>query len=211
MLVLKGVIKNTPISPIIKREDYTVLKNAEKIIEDAKEKRQRLLEQTDAQIDLLKVDAQKEIEEMHKKSEQECAKECEQKRLEMLFNMLSSGIKYFSNIEDTFVQTLRSLFLKIWGEVPAEERMLKVVKTTVKTLPNGKFLQISVNQEQIGLLKQKVKELQACLPSLERIEIVASKSLAVDECILETETGILEAGLTVQLDVLMKAINSMLH
>ena len=74
MLVLKGVIKNTPISPIIKREDYTVLKDAEKIIEDAKEKRQRLLEQADTQIDLLKEAAQKEIEEMHKEAEQACAK-----------------------------------------------------------------------------------------------------------------------------------------
>lgn len=211
MLVLKGIIKNTPISPIIKREDYIVLKNAEKIIDEAKEKRQRLFDQADEQINLLKEAAQAEIEEMHKKAEQACAKECEQKRLEMLFNMLSSGIKYFSNLEDTFVQTLRSLFLKIWGEAPAEERMLKVVKYIVKSLPNGKFLQISVNQEQISLLKQKVKELQACLPSLERIEIVASKSLALDECILETETGILEAGLTVQLDVLMKAISSTLH
>ena len=211
MLVLKGVIKNTPISPIVKREDYSVLKNAEKIINEAKEKRQRLLEQADEQINLLKEAAQAEIEEMHKKAEQDCAKECEQKRLEMLFNMLSNGIKYFSNLEDTFVQTLRSLFLKIWGETPAEERMLKVVKTVIKSLPNGKFLQISVNQEQVGLLKQKIKELQACLPTLERIEIVASKTLSIDECILETETGILEAGLTVQLDVLMKAIKTMLQ
>lgn len=211
MLVLKGILKNTPISPIIKREEYTVLKNAEKIISEAKEKRQRLFDQADEQINLLKEAAQVEIKEMHKNEEQACAKECEQKRLEMLFNMLSNGIKYFSNLEDTFVQTLRSLFLKIWGETPAEERMLKIVKNIVKSLPNGKFLQISVNQEQIGLLKQKVKDLQDCLPSLERIEIVASKSLSVDECILETETGILEAGLTVQIDVLMKAISSILH
>ena len=211
MLVLRGSIKNDPISPIVKREEYTILKEAEKIIAEAKEKRQKLLEQADVQIGLMKEEAQKEIDEMRKQAEQEIAKQCEQKQLEMLFHMLSNGIKYFSNCQDTFIQTLRSLFLKIWEECPPEERMLKIVKTTIKTLPNGKFLQISVNQEQIGLLKQKMKDLQDCLPTLERIEIVASKTLEIDECILETETGILEAGLTVQLDVLMKAINSIIH
>ncbi len=211
MLVLRGSTKNDSILPVIRREEYSLLKDAEKIISEAKEKRQRLLAQADVQIDLMKNAAQEEIAEMHKKAEQEIAQQCEQKQVEMLFNMLSNGIKYFSKLEDVFVQTLRALFLKIWGEYPAEDRMLKIVKTTIKSLPDGKFLQISVNQEQIGLLKQKIKELKDCLPALERIEIVASKTLEVDECILETETGILEVGLNVQLEVLIKAINSMLH
>lgn len=211
MLVLQASKKFCPNTRIVRCEDYAVFEQAKNIIELAKEKRKKLLDQADLQIQLLKENAQKEIEELKKKEEVSQENQLQQRKVELLFSMLGKGIEFFSSLETMLVQTLKSLFLKILGEYPPEERMYQLVKNTIKTLPNGKFLHISVHPDQTIRVGEKVEELKALQPSLERIEVIASKTLALDECILETETGIFDAGVTAQLESLMKAIQATLH
>ena len=211
MLVLQASKKFCPNTRIVRCEDYAVFEQAKNIIELAKEKRKKLLDQADLQIQLLKENAQKEIEELKKKEEVSQENQLQQRKVELLFSMLGKGIEFFSSLETMLVQTLKSLFLKILGEYPPEERMYQLVKNTIKTLPNGKFLHISVHPDQTIRVGEKIEELKALQPSLERIEVIASKTLALDECILETETGIFDAGVTAQLESLMKAIQATLH
>jgi len=211
MLVLQTSKKFCPNARIVRCEDYAVFEQVKNIIEVAKEKRKKLLDQADLQIRLLRENAQKEIDELKKEVEVSQERQLQQRKIELLFSMLGKGIEFFSSLESVLVQTLKSLFLKILGECPPEERMYQLVKNTIKTLPNGKFLHVSVHPDQTILINEKIKELKALQPSLERIEVIASKTLALDECILETETGIFDAGVTVQLESLIKAIQATLH
>ena len=211
MLVLQSTKKICPNTRILRREDYAIHLEVADILQDAKNKRQKLLEQADVQIKMMKEAAQAEIEKMHQKAEAEIEQYRQQKQFEMMFEMLNKGIDFFSAMEDTLVQTIKSLALKIFDETPPEERIYKLVKTTIKELGEGKMLHIYVHPDQCALLKQNVKEMQKLVPTLERIEVVANKSMNLDECTLETETGILEAGLNLQLDNIMNAMKAMLH
>ena len=211
MLVLQSTKKICPNTAILRFEDYAVHLKTEEILQDAKNKRAKLLEQADLQIKMLKESAQADIEKMHQQAEAEIEQYRQQKQFEMIFEMLNKGIDFFSTMEETLVQTIKSLALKIFEEIPPEERIYKLVKTTVKELAEGKTLHIYVHPDQCGLLKKNIKEIQQQVPTLERIEVVANKSLNLDECTLETETGILEAGLNLQLDNIMNAIKSMLR
>ena len=103
------------------------------------------------------------------------------------------------------------MFVKILGEIPPEERICSVVKNAIKLLPEGKCLSISVHPDQATLLQEKVKELMELKPNLERIEVIINKDLNLDECTLETETGILEASVPMQLETIMKAIQEALR
>lgn len=211
MLVLQSTKKICPNTRILRLEDYAVHLEVAEILQDAKNKRQKLLEQADVQIKMMKEAAQAEIEKMHQKAEAEIEQQRQQKQFEMIFEMLNKGIDFFSTMEDTLVQTIKSLALKIFDETPPEERIYKLVKTTIKELGEGKMLHIYVHPDQCTLLKQNIKEIQKQVPTLERIEVVANKSMNLDECTLETETGILEAGLKLQLDNIMNAMKAMLH
>lgn len=211
MLVLQSTKKICPNTRILRLEDYAVHLEVAEILQDAKNKRQKLLEQADVQIKMMKEAAQAEIEKMHQKAEAEIEQHRQQKQFEMMFEMLNKGIDFFSAMEDTLVQTIKSLALKIFDETPPEERIYKLVKTTIKELGEGKMLHIYVHPDQCALLKQNIKEIQKQVPTLERIEVVANKSMNLDECTLETETGILEAGLNLQLDNIMNAMKAMLH
>ncbi len=211
MLVLQSSKKFCPNAHIIRREDYAILEQVENIINDAKEKRKKLLAQADTQIDLMKKTVQEEARNFIEKTREDTERQCQQKQLEMLFSSIDKGVKFFSGLEQVFVQTLKSLFIKIWDEVPPEERIYKLVKNAVKTLPNCKLLYISVHPEQVSLLTTKIKELSVLQSSLERIEITGSKNCELDQCVLETETGILDASLNIQLDTLIKTIENTLH
>ena len=211
MLVLQSTKKICPNTRILRLEDYAVHLEVAEILQDAKNKRQKLLEQADVQIKMMKEAAQAEIEKMHQKAEAEIEQHRQQKQFEMMFEKLNKGIDFFSAMEDTLVQTIKSLAIKIFDETPPEERIYKLVKTTIKELGEGKMLHIYVHPDQCALLKQNIKEIQKQVPTLERIEVVANKSMNLDECTLETETGILEAGLNLQLDNIMNAMKAMLH
>ena len=211
MLILQSSKKICPESRIVKCEEYAVFAQSEDIIANAKLKRQKMFEQAEAQIQLMKEDAQKSIAADRAKSEEECRQQMEGERLIKIFEQMDHGIQFFSNLNSSFVSTLQSMFLKILGEIPPEERICSVVKNAIKLLPEGKCLSISVHPDQATLLQEKVNELIELKPNLERVEVVINKDLNLDECTLETETGILEASVSIQLETLMKAIQEALR
>lgn len=211
MLILQSSKKICPDSRIVKCEEYAVFAQSESIIANAKLKRQKMFEQAEMQIQLLKEDAQKNIEAERAKSEADCRQKMEQERLVKVFEQLDYGIQFFSNLSTTFMSAIQSMFLKVLGEIPPEERICSIVKNAIKLLPEGKYLSISVNPDQATLLQEKVQELSELKPNLKRIEVVVNKDLNLDECTLETETGILEASVPMQLKTLMNAIKEVLR
>ena len=210
MLILKTSKQFCPADRIVRCDDYMLHAKAEEILKIAQKKQKKLLEHADVQVRLMKENAQAECDELFKNAQAESEKQCQQKMLEMIFSMTENGIHYFSLLEQTFVQTLKDLFLKILGEYPPEERMYLLVRQAIKTLSEGKTLHISVHPDQLMLLKSKADELIAQHPSLKHIEVVADKELPLDSCLLETETGILDAGIPLQLETLIKAVQASL-
>ena len=210
MLILKTSKQFCPAERIVRCDEYMLHAKSEEILEIAQKKQQKLLEHADVQIKLMKENAQAECDELLKNAREESEKQCQQKMVEMIFSMTENGIRYFSMLEQTFIQTLKDLFLKILGEYPPEERMYLLVKQSVKTLSEGKTLHISVHPDQMILIKSKADELIAQHPSLKHIEVVADKTLPIDSCLLETETGILDASVSLQLETLIKAVQASL-
>ena len=210
MLILKTSKQFCPADRIVRCDEYMLHAKAEEILEIAQKKQQKLLEHADVQIKLMKENAQSECDELFKNAQAESEKQCQQKMTEMIFSMTENGIRYFSLLEQTFVQTLKDLFLKILGEIPPEERMYQLVKQSIKTLSEEKTLHISVHPDQLMLLKNKADELIAQHPSMKHIEVVADKALPIDSCLLETETGILDASIPLQLETLIKAVRASL-
>ena len=210
MLILKTSKQFCPADRIVRCDEYMLHAKSEEILDIAQKKQKKLLEHADVQIKLMKENAQSECDGLFKNAQAESEKQCQQKMLEMIFSMTENGIRYFSLLEQTFVQTLKDLFLKILGEIPPEERMYQLVKQSIKTLSEEKTLHISVHPDQLVLLKSKTDELIAQHPSLKHIEVVADKELPIDSCLLETETGILDASIPLQLETLIKAVRASL-
>ena len=168
------------------------------------------MKQAYAQLNLMQENAKLECDSLRKKVASDGEQQCQEKQLELTLSMLSNGIRYYEKLEQTFVEILKELFLKMLGEYPSEERMYAVVKRTIKRIPEGNFLRISVHPEQAILVKAKVGDLQALQDNIKRIEVVADQTLPLDSCILETETGVIDAGIQCQLETLLKAIKEKL-
>ena len=211
MLVLQSSKKFCPTTRVIRAKDYLLLQERKEIIESAKEKRNKLIKQAEEQIKMMKEEALSEIEKQKKEMLNENEMLCQRKQLEMLFSMLSHGIDYFSSLKTTFVQIIKSLFLKILGECPTDKKIMLLVTNAVKNIPEGKLLHISVCPDQMSVVQENLEALKKAQPALKRIEVIADKNLQPDECTLETETNIIDAGISVQLDALLKAIEANLH
>lgn len=210
MLTIQGTKRFCPTTRIIRNEDYLLNEQACQIIENAKIKRDKLMKQAYAQLNLMQENAKLECDSLRKKVASEGEQQCQEKQLELVLSMVSNGIRYYEKLEQTFVEILKELFLKMLGEYPSEERMYAVVKRTIKRIPEGNFLRISVHPEQAILVKTKVGDLQALQDNIKRIDVVADQTLPLDSCILETETGVIDAGIQCQLETLLKAIKEKL-
>ena len=212
--MLLSLIANKKLCPktrIIPYEDYACVAQSEALINDAKNKAKKIIQQANMQADLIIKDAQDTYESEKARGFNDGMEESHKKQTVMLFNMLSGGINYLSNLQQILIHTVQTSVEKIIGEYPPEERIELLVKNALKSVPNGKFLKIHVHQDQAVLLKKHIKELSNIQPGLERIEIEINKNMQLDQCILETETGILDASLEMQLSTLIKAIQSVLH
>ena len=210
MLTIQGSKHFCPTTRIVRSEDYLLNEQASQIIGNAKIKRDKLMKQAYAQLNLMQENTKLECDSLRKKVASEGEQQCQEKQLELMLSMVSNGIHYYEKLEQTFVEILKELFLKMLGEYPSEERMYAVVKRTIKRIPEGNFLRISVHPEQAILVKAKVGDLQALQDNIKRIEVVADQTLPLDSCILETETGVIDAGIQCQLETLLKAIKEKL-
>ncbi|MDR2769264.1 MAG: type III secretion system stator protein SctL [Puniceicoccales bacterium] len=211
LLTLQSNKKICPATRIVKYEDYAYVAQADIILGDAKAKSKKIIQQANMQAELIINDAKKTYEEEKQRGFQEGTDASQEKHIAMLFNMLAGGVDYLSKLEQTLIDVVQSITEKILGECPAHERITALVKNALKSVPNGQFLKIHVPPEQAITLKTKIDELLQAQPHLERIEIEGNNAMQNDQCILETETGILDASLDVQLNTLMKAIESIIH
>lgn len=168
------------------------------------------MKQAYAQLNLMQENVKLECDALRKKVASDGEQQCQEKQLELALSMLSNGIRYYEKLEQTFVGILKELFLKMLGEYPSEERMYAVVKRAIKRIPEGNFLRISVHPEQAILVKAKVGDLRLLQDNIKRIEVVADQTLPLDSCVLETETGVIDASIHCQLETLLKAIKEKL-
>lgn len=137
-----------------------------------------------------------------------------QARLEMATQMLETverTVDYLGVVENRVVDLVMMAVRKVLGEFEDADLTGRVVRQALQVVRNQPQATIRVCPALADRLQQRLHELLAGYNSPGLVEVAADPRLDSGDCILETEIGVVDAGLETQLGALERALRSRLQ
>jgi type III secretion protein L len=197
--------------PIIRAEEYAGRRTGADLIEEAKTKAKTILERARQQTDQMAEETKKVYEQEKQRGYVEGKLVGHQKTIDLMFEMMDKGIDYITNLEATVVHVIRQSLNRILGDMGEEERITKVVRQALKTIRDSKSVRVRLHPEQVGFFRAPIDERTKSAPDKLSIEYVPDNQLQKDQCVLETEFGIIDAGLELQQKSILDALEKAVH
>lgn len=120
--------------------------------------------------------------------------------------------KRFQEVQNNFQNQLLTLALQAAKKIVNKElelhpeTILSIVQQTIKPLSQDKFVTIFVNRKEKETLLSERKKIAEMLPHLETL-MVEEKDLPLGSCVIQTESGMINASIETQWRALEKAFS----
>jgi type III secretion protein L len=95
---------------------------------------------------------------------------------------------------------------RVIGEFDDRDLVIRIVRNAMAVVRSQKHVVIKVSPQDAEFVKMEVNSLLQQFPAVEFIEVVSDSRLAPKSCILESEMGIVDASVEVQLKALRNAL-----
>lgn len=181
---------------VIKSEDYADYKSARELWEQS----QQNIKKHEAEAAALKL---KSIEHGLTKG----AEEAKSRLASQVLNSASSLVKQLSEIEKDLSDVVLSAVRKIVSDFDDETLVLEAVKKGLKPVYNSQKVIIRVNPSMIPYLSERVNEMGH---NVDFLEFTPDDRLSNTDCLIESDIGIVNASIEVQLQAIEKAIKGKL-
>ncbi|MBK9953532.1 MAG: HrpE/YscL family type III secretion apparatus protein [Candidatus Competibacteraceae bacterium] len=180
---------------VLKARDYLAYAEAEAIVEAARR-----------QADALRVEAEQAYEAEKQRGYQDGHDEGKLETAEQIMDVLGSTVEFYAGIEQRTGQIVMQMARKILGEFDDETLTFRVVRNALAVVRNQKQITLRVAPEQVEALKARTDALLNGFPSIHFVDVVADRRLRAGDCILETEIGVVDASIEVQLKALERSL-----
>lgn len=196
MLYLKeGTFEPDPASKILRAEDYSAYLKAEEVIALARNKAAGIIK-----------DARRAFEAEKKRGYDEGMEAGNQKISEVMIESVARSVENFSEFENDVIEVVGDALRKILGEIDSEELISRVVKSALATVRNQKKVTVIVNPSDAEVVRNQVNELLSEYPAINTIDVLTDARVNAGGCKIETEMGVVDASLEVQLEAIRKAL-----
>ena len=181
---------------IIKAQDYAYFVKAKTLADDIEvEKKKSELAATQA---LLKA-VQNGIAQGAEESRKQLA--------EQMLNAASNATAQLAKVEKDLLDVVINSIRKIIDDYDNDELALAMVRNGLKLVCKSQRVIVRVNPEKMDKLMQGLKNVNH---NIDFLEIMPDKELALTDCVLESELGIVRASLEEQMQAIENAIRSAL-
>jgi type III secretion protein L len=184
-----------PAGKIVRADELQTLLDADAIIAAAQAEAQRIVQE-----------AREEFERQKKLGYEDGLNEG---KLEMAMKMVDSvgyAVDYFSNLESKVVELVMKALKKILGDLDARDRVVHVVRTAIGAARNQPNVTLRVAPGDAEIARERLTEITGPYPGIHFLEVVPDARLAPTACILETEMGVIDASLDMQLAAIEKSL-----
>ena len=188
-------IKILPNSKVIKRADYTVLVEAEEIIEKAKREAEAITQR-----------ARSELEAERQRGYHEGREQAAAEMAEKIIGTVNEGAAYLQKIEALLVEVVDQALRRVLGEIDQHEVIARVVNRALESVRKKSDVTIRVSPSQAEYLQQRLKEMVSQAPHAGSLQVQPDNRLNHDACVLETEVGIVDASIQTQLKAIENAL-----
>jgi len=146
-------------------------------------------------------------EEDARASEEARSRELEAKKAELE----AQYHEMMDEMEPQIVSVVADIFEKVFSIQFAgkKEILLNLVRNAVNQIENSKEFLIKVPKENLQFVMEHKEELQEKVGQYVSIEIISDGDLTDNQCIIETDSGVFDCSLDIQLDNLVRDLKSL--
>ena len=177
-----------PEGPIIRAAEFQTIMDAEAVIADAQRRAAQII-----------AEAERRYEERKQQGYEDGMDEGRMEMAEKMLDTVASSVDYVSSLEANVVKLVTKCLRRIIGEVPQPDRITAVARHALAVARNESRVTLRLHPSDVDTLKARLDEITKPYPSINFVDVVGDSRLSADGCVLETEIGVVDASLDVQL------------
>jgi len=198
----------------------------EEVLEQAQMQAEQILEATKAEAAQIAEDAKKEAEMLYEQQKKDgysagfaqSKSELEEEinRIEAEYQQLEKTLKSdydakFETMESDIVDAIIRVFNKVFHIQFDNKKqiLLHLIKDTILNVESSKEFRIRIAESNFKFVESHIGDIKEKVGNDVNIEIVNDVSLGVDDCIIETQYGVFNCGIDMELSNLEKDIRSL--
>jgi len=183
-----------PDDGVLKADDHRAYIDAETMLAAARADAERIRAEAEAEF---RRQSERGYAEGLRKGQCECA--------EQMLQVVSRGVQFLRGLEETVASLVMVALEQMLGAMNDRELLMKVVHKALTVVQERGRVTIRVRPDQVGYVEEQLGA-GASGGDSRVIEVVPDPLLGRSDCILETELGVIDASLDVQLDAIRKTL-----
>jgi type III secretion protein L len=198
-------LKNGSFSPqpgrkVLKAADYAVLAQAEDIV--------RLAE---LEAESIRASAKEAYESEKKRGYSDGLAAGKMEIAAQMVDTVAAGVDYLAGLEKRIVDLVMHAVRKIIDGFDDEDRVLGLVRKALSYARSQKRVVLRVCPEEAEIVQEHLRDLLRDFPGIGILDVASDPRLDKGACVLESELGLIDAGLDVQLANIRKAFQLQLQ
>lgn len=202
------ILKNQDYATIVAAKSLVSVAEEEKaeILKSANVERDKILEKAKQEADKILSDAKEVYESEKKRGYTDGVASGRTEMADQLMALATKNADSLSRLEKDVTDVVVRAVKKIIGDIDKTELITDVVKNSLKLIKSQKQAVLKVAPSEASFLREKVDELIKDTPNLEFLDIISDAHLSPGACILETDLGVIDASVDVQIAAIEKSI-----
>ena len=187
-----------PGTRLLRAEEYSRLLEAGELLAAARDR-----------AEAIRAEAEEAYEARRREGYDDGVMEGRMEQAEQMMETAMQAVEYIENIEETLVGVVTSAVRKIIGELDEKERIVRVVRTALVAVRSQQKVLIRVCPADEAAVRDALSAMIASAPGgVSFLDVSADPRMKPGDCILESELGVVDAGLETQLKALENALSS---
>jgi type III secretion protein L len=171
---------------------------------------QQMLQDARAEADRIRAEAEQAYEAEKQRGYEEGLTMARMDEAERLIENATRTVDYFAGIEQKIVALVMNAVRRIMADFDDTTRVLAVVQSGLSVMRNQKQLTLRLSPEHAATVRERAQQLLERFPGVGMMDIVPDNRLKGDAAILESEMGVVEASVDLQLKAIEQGFTKLL-
>lgn len=193
----QGRLRPAPNTQIIKAADYAVITEAQQIIAAAHDQAAQIIKAAEA-----------EFQAQSKKGFDQGLRQARKQMAEQITTTALHSQQYFRNLKTQTIELVMAVVKKVLQDIEPQALIVAQVTKALAALKGAPQVTLKVSPAVADTLNENLARITEAAPDIGLIDIKTVSGMPPDDLILESETGIVEAGLTDQLAAIEAAFRN---
>ena len=186
-------------SSILRADDYSVFRDAEKLLQAARDEAARIRQE-----------AVSDRERERQRGYEEGQQEARMAMAERMTEVICSTVDYLEKVEGDLADVVQRSIERLLGRREPSELVIDVVRQALNIIHSEQRITLRVAPAQAQTVEKEIINITADHPTAEFISVVPDARLSLTDAVLECEIGIVDASLDTQLAQLAQSFKQVL-